>query len=143
MSCQCWSCGRGTSCDVEFCAKCCESLRVDREGAARAAMSVKVSDKFPLTSAIERLKAAASNYGVAADSDSDRRWQVALEKVESAELAIRLSIAKAIRVAEESMRERCALLHEQIDTGKDRDGAGMAAVIKYRDAIRQLPLENA
>lgn len=30
MSCQCWSCGRGTSCDVEFCGKCEESLRVER-----------------------------------------------------------------------------------------------------------------
>ena len=43
MSCQCWSCGRGTSCDVEFCAKCNESLRVEREGAAKAARSVKVN----------------------------------------------------------------------------------------------------
>ena len=96
---------------------------------AKSGRSVKVSDKLP-----DEVEEALRNCDIYGDD---------AHGVQTPRASLRLSIAKAIRDAEERMRERCALLHEQIDIGKDRDGAGMAAVIKYRDAIRSLPLENA
>lgn len=51
---------------------------------------------------------------------------------------LRLAIHRFAREREAAALERAAVLHEQIDVGKDRDGTGMAAIIKYRDAIRAL-----
>jgi hypothetical protein len=51
----------------------------------------------------------------------------------------RMSTLSAARLAgAEEMRERCALLHEQVDVSDGREP--MAVVIQYRDMIRAMPL---
>lgn len=101
-------------------------------GAARAARSVQVSDKLP-----DYVEEALRNCDIYGDDAYG---------VQTPRASLRLSIAKAIRDAEERMRERCAKVCDgwreiagTIENSALTTGA-MAVVAK---AIRSIPLENA
>ena len=69
---------------------------------------VPTVSKVGVTVAIERLKSAASSYGIDGESDSSIKARRAFEKMKSAELVLNLAIAKAIRDAEQVGIQRCA-----------------------------------